>query len=233
MAKTAKCAFCGAEVTTGLFTGNAEELQLSQTVTCCESCHRKFSVAIAGKEYRIINKLENMKRSAKVKLSNEEIAKLVNKYLAEETQQKEKAGNQELEHFTGFFAHNKFGFFTVREFQLSGFLADDESSSITASQYVEGVPFDKNDITRIEYRKATKIGRSTGLFSELHTFEVRLNDEKVFTYKPCITRAVVEGKGLMPFLAAKNAEKHFVEQLQQFKQIIGSELPIVKVSKFK
>ena len=233
MAKTTKCAFCGKEVTKGLFTGNAEELQLSQTIVCCKSCYDKFSAAIADKEYRIKNKIENMKRSAKVKLSGEEIAKLVNKYLAEETQQKEKAGNQELDRFSAFFAYNEAGFFTVREFQMSGLLSDDESSSITETQFVDGVPFDKNDITRIEYRKATKVGHSTSLFSELHAFELRLNDEKVFTYKPCITKAVVGGKGLLPFLAAKNAEKRFVEQLQQFKQVIGTELPIVKVNKFK
>lgn len=233
MAKTAKCAFCGTEVTTGLFTGNAEELQLTQTIVCCESCYEKFSAAIAGKEYRIKNKIENMKRSAKIKLSGEEIAKLVKLYLDEEQQQREKVGSQKADHFTAFFGHDEAGHFCVREFQMSGLLADDEGNSLEGKQFIDGVLFDKDDITRIEYRKATKVGHSTSLFSELHAFELRLNDEKVFTYKPCITKVVVGGKGLLPFLAAKNAEKRFVEQLQQFKQVIGTELPIVKVNKFK
>ena len=217
-----------------LFCGFAEEYDvIEQAVSHCVVFPMANSTAIAGKEYRIKNKLENMKRSAKIKLTGEEIAKLVEQYLAEEAQQAEKVGSQKADHFTAFFGHDDAGHFCVREFQLSGLLADDEGNSLEGQQFIDGVLFDKDDITRIEYRKATKMGRSTSLFTEVHAFELRLNDEKVFTYKPCITKVAVGGKGLLPFMAAKNAEKRFLAKLEQFKQTIGSQLPIVKVKKFR
>ena len=43
----------------------------------------------------------------------------------------------------------------------------------------------------------------------------------------------VIGKGLMPNFAKKNAEKQVIEALKKFKAIIGSDLPIVKVKKFR
>lgn len=237
MAKTAKCAFCGAEVKTGFFAGNAEMLYLGQEIPCCESCYKTYGKEIEEREDRIKTKIENLKKSSRVKLSNEDVAMLVKKYLAEEEQQREKVGIQLLPEFSGFFNYNEDGYFTVHEFLLSSFLDGDSSIesigvSKAKSMEVDSLPFTKDDITRIEYRKATKVGASTGMFSEAHSFEIRLNDSKTFTYKPCITRLGVIGNGFLPFLAAKDAEKQVIEALEMFKRIIGCDLPVVKVKKF-
>jgi len=237
MAKTTKCAFCGAEVTTGLFSGTAIDLDLTQPVPCCASCNETFGKAVVEREDRLKTKIENLKKSTRAKLSNEDIAMLVKKYLAEEEQQREKVGNRELTKFHYFCRYDDDGHFTAHEFLLSNFLDGDSSaesiqSSMITSMNIDTLTFTKDDITRIEYRKATKLGASTGMFSEMHSYEIRLNDAGTFTYKPCITRLGVSGNGLLPFLAAKDAEKKTVEILEQFKQIIGSDLPIVKVKKF-
>ncbi len=238
MAKIKNCAFCGTEITTGLFNGTAEELEITQTVLCCPDCYRIFKSKLEEDQERIETKIKNFKRSGKVRLSDTDIATMVKKYFEETKEFEEKNGQEILTDFYGFFNYNENGYFNVYEFSKGSFLENDGVckdmvQSKIASETCDTLPFTKNDITKLEYKFASKLGDSTGLFSQAHSFEIRLNDEKKFTYKPCITRYAVIGKGLFPFLAKRNAEKQVVETLQFFKQITGSELPIVKVKKFK
>lgn len=237
MAKVKNCAFCGAEITTGLFNGTAEELEITQPIQCCPNCHKTVSEEIANSRDRIETKINNFKKSAKVKLSDMDIATLVKKYLEEEKQYAEKTECEEPELFCEFYCFNENGHFTVREFELYDALGGGSAASMAMdkqlSQLCNSFLFTKDDITKIEYRFTSWHGDSTGMFSEAHSIEIRLNDEKKFTYKPCITRMAVVGKGLFPNLAKKNAEKQVVETLKKFKEIIGSDLPIVKVKKFK
>ena len=67
------------------------------------------------------------------------------------------------------------------------------------------------------------------LISQLE-FAIRLNDETVMTYKPCIARTADSGAGF-GFGYQKSAEKKLVYQLEEFKRLIGSDLPIVKINK--
>ena len=238
MAKVEKCVFCGAEVTTGMFKGTAEYFEIADAMLpCCPDCHKTVSEEIAESQSRISAKIKNFKKSSKVKLSNADIATLIRKYQEEEKQYAEKTEYEEPELFCEFYCFNKNGHFTVREFELYGSSGGGNVTSMSfdkqLSQLCNSFLFTKDDITKIEYRFTSWHGDSTGLFSEAHSIEIRLNDEKKFTYKPCVTRMAVVGKGLFPNLAKKNAEKQVVEVLKKFKETIGSDLPIVKVKKFK
>jgi hypothetical protein len=68
------------------------------------------------------------------------------------------------------------------------------------------------------------------LFSIAYSFNIRLNDERVMTYKPCITRAAFIGHGF-GFGYYRSAEKKLIAELEALKRIIGSDLPITKVFK--
>ena len=168
-------------------------------------------------------------------MSDEEIAKLFVLYLEEKDQQQEKGADKELTNY-GFFWADEEGFFYVKEFK-TGFANSDVSTKDMAKSLDkigkrDSYSFDKNDITRIEYRMVSKIGDGD-LFHKAHSFEIRLNDEKEFTYKPCITRWSTVGTSFIPAIATKKAKKAFVEALELFKETIQSDLPIVEVKKFK
>ena len=88
--------------------------------------------------------------------------------------------------------------------------------------------FTAADITRIEFRK--NFEEHTGVMSSVVSYDIRLNDEKEMTYKPCITRYFVTGKGISP---SHSAEKEMLRMLEGFQKKIGTDIPVVKVKKFK
>ena len=135
-------------------------------------------------------------------------------------------------HIGYFYLLDDDGNFSVREYGKGN-----ENLDITAEDMVKSHLkvetdchfFDKNDITKIEYAK-NKMGSFDGLFHKIYSFAIRLNDETVMTYKPCVTRTATAGAGFA-FGYQKSAEKKLIKELEEFKQAIGSDLPIVKVNK--
>ena len=83
MAKTVRCGFCGKELTTGLFKGTAEELEVAELVyiTCCADCRRAHEVQAAEEKERFGTKLENYKRSTGKKPKGQELAELYRRYV--------------------------------------------------------------------------------------------------------------------------------------------------------
>lgn len=107
--------------------------------------------------------------------------------------------------------------------------------NIDKSQDQESCCFDKNDITRIEYKRDNLIGLKVSSWDfthEYYTYTVRFNSESTLTYKPCITRTAVLGRGFLVFGFKKAAEQELIKQLMTLRNAIGSDLPIVKVKKF-
>jgi hypothetical protein len=126
--------------------------------------------------------------------------------------------------------------FAVRETR-TGFVNSDVSAkdmikSLEAAGDVDSYLVSRNDIDRIEYRQVG-IGEPLGLFNIAYSFEIRLNDEKVITYKPCITRTALLGKGFCGIYNKISARKQMEKLLKEFKEHIGSDLPIVRVRKFR
>ena len=237
MAKTTQCQFCGKELTTGFFNGNATSVDVAPgvSITCCEACREeKKDVAKINKE-RFGIKLANYKQAAKKKPSEAEIAAMYSRYEQEQVQHTVKSACDVPTRFTGFFWHNENGAFGVKEFQ-QGFMSSDVSAksmvkSLKKANRVDFYGFTKDDVTKLEFRQVG-MGDPLGLFAIAYSFEIRLNDEKVVTYKPCITRTAVLGRGFLGFFCKKSARKQMHKMLETFKQVTGCTMPIVEVKKF-
>lgn len=238
MAKTTKCQFCGKELTTGFFGGDATSIDVASgvSVTCCEECRaQKKDIAKINKE-RFGVKLANYKHAAKKKLTEGEIAAMYSRYERQQEQHTVKSACNVPTEMTGFFWHDQNGTFGVKEFQ-QGFLSSDVSAksmvnSLKKAERVDTYGFTKDDITKLEFRQVG-MGDPLGLFAIAYSFEIRLNDEKVVTYKPCITRTAVLGRGFLGFFCKKSARKQMIKMLEAFKQVTGCTLPIAEVKKFK
>lgn len=237
MAKTVHCVFCGKEMTTGFFNGTAEELEIAELayVPCCSVC--KDTLAETAKEEleRFGTKLNNYRRSTGKKPKGAELGQLYCTYLQERTH----FGSipcGDVAGFNRFYWVTEDGFFAVRETK-TGFVnsdvdAKDMIKSLEAAGDVNSYLFSRDDITCIEYRQVG-IGEPLGLFNIAYSFEIRLNDEKVMTYKPCITRTALLGKGFCGIYNKISARKQMEKLLGEFKAHIGSDLPIVRVRKFR
>lgn len=236
MAKVTNCGFCGKEITSGFFKGDAAYLDVGlHTLSCCEECYKKYETIYEQHKERFEVKLENLKKSKNGKISSTDLAKMLVQYIDEAKQYEESSREKSVDLFTTFFGHNSNGeqHFSVKEFRKgwlsSDITAKDMAKSISASCDESYVFFDKNDITKIEYAKIG-IGDPLGLFTVAYSFTIRLNNESIMTYRPCITRAASLGHGFL-FGYRRSAEKKLIKVLNEFKKTIGSDLPIVKVRK--
>lgn len=236
MAKIRHCVFCGKEITTGFFRGTANDLYLSeyQSVRCCDDCYEKYASKVEKIKDRFGVKVENYNISSKKDIDEITLAGAFIRYLAEEKDQYERCGEIEDYVFLGPFAYNKEnGYFYIREFkQGDSFSVQKKINNLTESMITGDVWFSKDDISRIEFRITDTFGESAGAFSTIYEFDVRFNDEKNITYKPCITKMYFEGKGFLPSAHKKEAKLECIRQLELFKSIIGSNLPIIEVKKF-
>ena len=236
MAKTTNCAFCGKELTKGFFTGDVTTLDvgLMQNIECCEECCEKYKKIAKHVKKRFSVKCETLKKKTKKKLTSKDLAQLFLQYARSEKECVARNAGEVADKALNFFSFNDNGYFSVREFSL-GFAeksinVKEMIKSIEKAQRDTGcICFDKSDITRIEYAPAG-IGDFNGLFQKVYSYDIRLNDETVMTYKPTITRATSYGGGFL-FGYRKSAEKRLLRVLNEFKKVIGSDLPIVKVKK--
>ncbi len=240
MAKTTTCKFCNKELTKGFFNGNANSLEVAPLVyvTCCDECEKELRDVAKQESERFGVKLANLKRATKSKPTQEEIGKMYLKYLDEKDVHLSKPFVALPIEFEGFCCIGAGGSFCVKEFE-QGFINSDASAKLMVKSKEKAAEegtllsryFTKEDITRIEYRRVG-IGDPLGLCNIAYSYEIRLNDEKDVTYKPCITRAAVLGKGFLGFFCKKSAKRQIQAMLERFKEHIGSDLPIREVKSF-
>lgn len=235
MAKKTNCAFCGKEITKGIFRGNDKLLDCGDSlITCCEDCYAEYQVLEKSRKKRFSTKLNNLKNAKKIKkLPESEIARMYATYAREEEAQTIKSATEIPCEQIGIFLLSENGCFSVRE-SATGFVNEDINAkqmikSMKKSQKTDCLFFDKNDITRIEFAKV-RSGTFVGLFAKAYSFAIRFNDEKEITYKPCIVKTAMLGRGF-GFGYQKNAEAKLMDQLEFIKKKIGSDLPVVKVNK--
>lgn len=235
MAKTVKCAICGKEITKGFFGGTATTLDIADNcnINVCADCHKKYELPAALNFVRFSAKLGNYKYLNRAKPTTDEVIRMFLKYLEEKKQHNAKTSGKESTYKGWFFESNYEGEFGVSERRL-GFLASDISRDDKIRSFQSDIitefGFTKNDISCIEYR--LKGGDFNGLFHKIYSLEIRLNKDKDITYKPTIVITAAEGGGFG--LGYKHfANKHALEFLEDFKKKINSDLPIVKVRKFR
>lgn len=235
MAKTTKCAFCGKELTTGFWNGDAQSVYVGfEQAICCEECREKYEKAVKAAEKRLKIKIANYKTATKTKkLTSEQVAGMIKKYLAEEAEQIARCGKITRYTDLGYFVvDEERKLFAIREFELGSDLSAGQMiKSMKKSEDAGEVWFSAEDITRMEYR-TTFVGESLGLFATAFSFEIRLNDEKVITYKPCISRAAFVGKGLFPHSQKKKAKEQCRGMLLLLKETIGADVAVSEVKKF-
>lgn len=233
MAKTVKCAFCGKEMKAGLFSGEDFPLHATEFdyITCCEHCCKAYTIGDKREIKRFSAKVENYKKiTGKRKLTQEELAKLYDTYFAEMNACKARNGQERLAEFAGYFHYNENGYFAVEEFELGSVITSGDMSRAIDRQAVPGIcAFSGEDISRLEYRLADKLGTSAGTFTDAYLFEVRLNDPRKLSYRPCITYFVTRGSALLPHKRAQQAEASLVDVLNVLKRMTGTSARIVKI----
>lgn len=238
MAKTVCCEICGKEMKGGFFgeSFNAYIGGRSETIKLCEECNNKYKLSKEDRK-RLDVKVENYQKTHKGKIPAKEAVEILKMYVKERDEYLQKSVLEAPEFFYSGFVYNSTGHFNVREFPIK----DDTMSirdmvkNIDKSQDQESCCFDKNDITRIEYKRDNFLGlmaSSWDFTHEYYTYTVRFNSESTLTYKPCITRTAVLGRGFLVFGFKKSAEQELIKQLMTLRNAIGSDLPIVKVKKF-
>lgn len=233
MAKTTNCVFCGKELKTGFFKGDDFFLDTGAgSITCCEACHDKYRDEMKRHKERFGTKVDNLKNASKRRLSEKELAEMYLQYTAEEQKQLAKCGTETADQYRIWFSFNDRRYFGMKELRVGAGNNDVSAKQMLktldkTTQY-DSLCFDKDDVTKLEFRQAG-IGSTLSLFATAYSYEIRLNDEKILTYKPCITKTMVVGKGLF---TKKAAEKQMYTLLETFKREVGVDLPIVKVKKF-
>ena len=234
MAKNIQCVFCGKEMSRGFFSGDADSFDIAgKTLDCCSDCRAVYQKEAKRVGKRFVIKLENAKKAAKARLDGNAVAQMLRVYLAEEKEQIARCGCVAEKEDGGYFAFDPtYTRFAVREFSLgSDVTAKQMIKSSKALTEVGEVWFDKSDVTKLEYR-TTFVGESLGFFSSAYSFEIRLNDEKVLTYKPCITKAFFVGTGLFPHSQKKKAKLQCAAVLGILKSTLGIDAEVREVKKF-
>ena len=228
MAKTTHCIFCGKEMTSGFFSGTANSIYLTDvdSVECCDDCCEKYANEAKRIKKRFTTKIENCKASTKKKIDSLTLAAAFVRYLNEEKEQIERCGKIGERLDGGSFSFDKSRkHFAVHEYQLGNTVSTKSKiKNLNTSSDVGEVWFSKDDITKLEYRITDGFGTSVGFFSTIYEFDVRFNDEKNITYKPCITKMYFKGSGLFPHSQKKKAKLQCAQELEMLKKLIGSEL---------
>ncbi len=242
MSKTVNCQFCGKELTEKFLGGDAYVFSIGThyNITCCEECLNKYQDALTKKEKKRLElKLDNYKYSTKDKLKDPaQLVNFINSYIAEKQHFENTRENPIAVPFKNFYGLDGQNFW-VEEFKLgwieeSTTLKDMVKVRKKSSSEMTTTFFTKDDITKIEYRIAHTAPVSLLMpFTHICSVDIRLNDEKNPSYRPSITRLAFSYKTLPVFLEKKSAIKNTEKILNEFKYDIGSNLPIVKVKKFK
>lgn len=233
MAKMIKCKFCGKELKTGIFSGNAFYLSMGEdiSVPCCEECYKQYSLGSKEEEKRFKAKIENYKKSnGKRKLTEAEQEALYTTYYNEMKGYKAKSAGVILNSL-GYFKVNDDGFFSVAEFALGSVSSAKEIANAIDKVADDAIGiFDKDDISFLQYRLTDKLGTDTGkAMTTAYVFEVRLNDPRSMTYKPCVTYMVATGTAFLPHKRKEQAEESVISTLNVLKRATGATAQIVKI----
>ncbi len=231
--KTKACGFCGKEITTGLFKGTEKLLNIGgwHYISCCGDCYNKHEEDADRVKERLGIKLDNCAFSSEGALSDEDKVKVFFRYLEEEKEYSARTCVNPKP--LGFFMVDESCHFTAIESKLNLLATKKQlEKDIAAIFDYSNIWFNKDDITRLEYRYAGSYGVSDGLFDGVYAFEVRLNDEKDISFKPCIIRMAFSANGFTGGIRKKKAKEMCVSKLEELKRFIESDLPIVEVKKF-
>lgn len=233
MAKMIKCKFCGKEIKDSFFSNEVFYLNMGECVSipCCEECYKQYSLGSKDEEKRFEAKVANYKKSnGKRRLTDAEQESLYNTYYNEMKAYKAKNAGATLNNL-GYFKASEDGFFSVAEFALGSVTSSKEIANAIDKVTDDAIGvFDRNDISRLEYRFTDKLGTDTGkAMTTAYVFEIFLNDPRVMSYKPCVTYFVATGTGFLPHKRKEQAEESMISTLNVLKKATGTMAQIVKI----
>ena len=226
--KEYKDAFFGTEESGGLNFGKIGLRESFFAISCCSECSSRYEDIAKREGLRFASKVENLKRASRRRLKDEDIARLFLEYVKDMQNYTPYVGEEGLPisfcyiTLDGRFCVNETNTSTV-DFTMKDFDKSLEKIFHFDNRYV----FGKEDVTKLEYRV---IDEDRNMFSGIYTFEIRLNDEKNMTFKPCLAKFFV---GVRGFGLKHKADKEMRRLLEVFKSQVGVDLPITKVRKFK
>ena len=238
MAKKKICPICGKEYMDGFFGteesgilsfGKVLEREDSHMISCCRACAERYKEIAGEVGRRFAVKLNNLRKARRTRLKEEQIGKLFVQYVRQMQTQPYYNGEEGLLlsfcHITpdGRFCATEMDT-SVSDITVRGFKKSLDQILTFDRRYV----FGKEDVSMLEYRLAEK--EIISPFRRLHTYYIRLNDEKTMTGKPCITKFIVSGKGLLPGRAASKEMRRLMEV---FRSRVGVQAPITEVKKFR
>ena len=235
MAKTTICAFCGKEITTGFFSGEARDIAIADNVEvpCCEECYETEKKIAKAFKAHFTTKLENYKWENRSKVSLAEAAKMYVKYKADMQEFLEKNKGKEPQTAGSFYVCDDEGNFGWTE-RRQGFVNSDVSTKdkikTLKTMGYDVFGFTKEDISCIEYRLCDS--QQLGLFQKAYSLVICLNHEKEVSIKPCFSKTVIVTKKML-FGYRKKAVREAEQMLETFKKRIGSDLEIKEVKKFR
>ena len=242
MAKTKQCPLCGKEYKSGFFSkeesvlifGKQTKGDTSSSVTCCFECSEKYNKIVEKIGPRFSAKIANIKKYTNKTLNDQELTQLFLQYYEEyHNHQEFNLKNEDtIPFWFGFTMKN--GMFFIPEFDTSNsdYSSDKGAALILNQQFSQPQNagkylFTKDDISRIEYKK---IYKDKYMGQGFFVYEICFNDPRTFTYKPVFTRCILQKNGMFG-LDAK-ADKSMEDFLNAFQGVIGSNLQVVKVSKY-
>ena len=235
MAKTVTCTFCGKEITKGFLSGDAENMEIADLVyvDLCPECAKEYKKIIKIHKERFTTKLANYKWENRCRPNSRQVGEMYVAYLNECGERMEQLGDAQPTGWGYFYAydnHGRFGWTERRvDFMGSDISANDKIKALEKNIEVDFFGFDKNDISCIEFRLTN--ADDLGLFKKAYSVEICLNHERDLTFKPCFGKTVVMVSSV--FGHKKKAAQQVAAMLDEFRQKIGSDLPIRQVRKFR
>lgn len=209
MMKTTTCAFCGQELRKGNG-GNKKELYLGfTTLDCCPHCHQKYSEFVEKDNYRFESKMKNVYHTAgKIAnlakmLTREEI---VTNFLRYYEESKSYDLNRTFNFFLPvedvpvsritFYLASRETYFNIPVQQQTVLDEVKEENNrllgarLRAEDYIPAPawPFGPEDISCLEYTYSTV--EEDEVFREI-SLQVKFNDSRQITYRPCVTSGIV------------------------------------------
>ena len=234
MNKTVTCAFCGKEMTNGFMKKESRALDVGVgvSVDCCPDCCTPEREAMTLMYHDVFSdKLDNCAWAhRKLVFKKEESVKMYLPFCEERFALDKKYIGIQPTQQGDFYRYDNQGHFTWREQKIS-FIASDKNKVLSVQlNQVGGSVFSKEDISCIRFCVSNR--KELKPFVQNYTVEICVNDMHTVSGKPQFTRTEIIVKG-MPFTAKKRATAAAQKLLEQFRQDIGSNLPVEAVKSFR
>lgn len=246
MGRKTNCPFCGKEIDKGflgLFGTTEEMLELGEvSIFLCGDCEKKYHQFAKEDNGRFGIKVDNIESTTKNDFKNEDLAKLFLEYYSQAQNYTKNGRKESYATQYSFYDKSENGYF----WPLESLISSISSPSKFASSLVEKVnpkrslkspnAFTKDDISMIEYSIGAIEETKPDGFKKQHTaiIEIKLNDYKTMTYKPCFVRDIVnvDKKGMFSN-KVELVNEEALKKIVEFRQHIGAEdIPITRVENF-